>query len=200
MATNVYQSRRRVYVEPFPGNIKYGFLTNVAAAVGTSCGHTAVPADPPVGLCFGANQPKPGKASKRRVNGTDSTFYDHSRYGALRTDGWSLTLPRRRRGSNGANSRSVYVTIQGVKYAWKMPIHTYTSVGAARGDLGIQDATENDTDLVWGASSPKPDKVSRVVVGADNVDVISTFVDPSRINNLPEGWSAGGNEEVPIGG
>lgn len=199
MATNVYQSKRRVYVEPFPGVIKYGFLTNVAAAVGTSCGHTDVPADPPAGLCFGANAPKPGRATKRRVNGTDGTFYDHSRYAALRADGWSLTLPRRRRGSASANSRAVYVTQGGVKYAWRMPIHTYQKVGADRAALGIEDAGDNDTDLVFGASFPKPSKVSKVEVGADAVDVISTFVDPARLNNLPEGWSSGGTEEVAIG-
>jgi hypothetical protein len=80
-----------------------------------------------------------------------------------------------------------------------MPIHTYQKVGADRAALGIEDAGDNDTDLVFGASFPKPSKVSKVEVGADAVDVISTFVDPARLNNLPEGWSSGGTEEVAIG-
>lgn len=185
---------------PFPGIIKYGFLTNAPQTVGTSLGHELVPANAPTGLVFGANAPKPGRASKRRVAGTDSSFYDHTKYAALRADGWSLTFPRRRRGAVGQNSRTVYVTTGGIKYAWRIPNHTWTKVGAAAAALGIQVATASDDDLVFGASIPKPPKAIKVEVGADGTDVISTFVDPSRVDTLPEGWSTSNGERVILGG
>lgn len=185
---------------PFPGVIKYGFLTNVPDAVGVTCGHTPAPADGNlVGLIFGARSPKPGRASIRRTGGVDSTFYDFSRYGALRAAGASLTNPRRRRGSASANSQAVYVTLNGFKYAWRIPQTLLTRLGGDTAGLGIQIATGADDDLVWGANSPKPPRASRVVVSADGVDVLTTFIDPSRADSLPEGWSTSNGEEVPLG-
>lgn len=199
MAANVYESRRLAYVTPYTGStIKYGFRTNVSSAVGVTCGHTPVDlANPPTGLTFGANSPKPGRASKRRTNGVDTTFYDIGQVAALRTAGYSLSPPRARRGGSGANSKTVYVTIGGIKYAWKTPTTSYNKIGAAdRTALGIQDATATDDNLVFGASYPKPPRARKEIVGVDTVDTISTFCDPERIDSLPEGWSSSGVLEL----
>ncbi len=188
MAQNVYDTRRPVFVTPFTGSaLKYGFLTNVVAAVGTACGHTAVDeGNPPVGLVFGANAPKPGRASRRRANGNDSSYYDIASASALRTAGYSLTRPKIRRGTVGDNSFPVYVTLAGIKYAWRMPVHTYLSVGGDRATLGIQDATASDNDLAWGVRYPKPPRGYKI----EETRTLSTFVDPQRLDNLPSGWSA----------
>lgn len=196
MAANSYDSRDLVWVTPFGGSsIKYGFLTNAPAATRTACGHNAIAADYPTGLVIGANAPKPGRASKRTATGTNGSFYDIGQRATLRTDGWSLTYPKIRRGSTGANSNAVYVNLGSIKYAWRMPKTTYTKVGGDRAVLGIEDATSNDTDLVWGASYPKPPKASKVEVGADGTNVISTFVDTSAVDSLPDGWSTSSGEE-----
>ncbi|MGG6293798.1 hypothetical protein ACQ4M4_05180 [Leptolyngbya sp. AN02str] len=187
MAQNVYDTRRPVFVTPYTGAaVKYGFLTNVVAAVSTACGHTAVDeANPPAGLVFGANSPKPGRATRRRADGNDSSYYSIGSASALRTAGYSLTRPRIRRGTAGNNSFPVYVTLGGIKYAWRMPVHTYLSLGADRANLGIQDASASDNDLVWGARTPKPPRGYKVE--ADKV--ISTFIDPQKLDDLPAGWS-----------
>ncbi len=193
MALNVYDSRRKVYVTPSTRatGVKYGFLTNVLDSIGTACGHTAYDeANPVAGVVFGANAPKPGRASKQRAGGgTDSTFYDISRAAALRADGYTLSRPYIKRGSSSSLSKSVYVTIGTIKYAWKMPATQYNRIGADRTALGIQDATGSDTDLVWG-SNTKPPKASKQDAG----DTLTTFVDPQRVDNLPTGWSSAGRE------
>lgn len=197
MAQNVYETKRKVSVEPFAGvNIQYGFMTNVANAVSAACGHQPIGATTPPGLVFGANAPKPGRASRKRADGNDSTFFDYAVYFQLIQDGWSIKLPRRRRGGVGRNSRAVYVTVAGIKYAWNMPNHTRTSIGADFAGLGISEATANDGDLVWGASSPKPPVAKKVQVGEGGTDTISTFVDPARADTLPEGWTS--SERVQI--
>jgi len=194
VALNVYDSRRAVYVTPFSGStVNYGFLTNVLTSIGTACGHTAYdPATPVAGIVFGANAPKPGRASKQRAaGGTDSTFYDISRASALRADGYSLSRPSIRRGTSNSTSKAVYVTLGTIKYAWRMPVTQYNRLGADLALLGIQDATSADNDLVWG-SNTKPPKVSK----RDGTDTLSTFVDPQRVDNLPAGWSSAGREYV----
>jgi hypothetical protein len=197
MALNVYENKRKVSVEPFAGSaIQYGFMTNVSAATSTSCGHQAIGATTPPGLVFGANAPKPGRASRKRADGTDSSFYDYAVYFQLIQEGWSVKLPRRRRGGVNRASRAVYVTVAGIKYAWNMPNDTRTKIGADFAGLGINEATSNDGDLVWGASSPKPPVAKKVQVGEGGTDVISTFVDPARADGLPEGWTS--SERVQI--
>jgi hypothetical protein len=192
MANNVYDSRREVWVTPFSGaSLKYGFLTNVTQPVGVSCGHTAVDnANPPSGLAFGVNSPKPGKASKKRVSGVDSTFFDPSVRAALRSQGWSLTAAKIRRGSSSDASKAVYVTLEGgIKYAWRMPAHTYNKIGGDRAALGIQDASAGASDLVWGASKPKPPKAGKFIAGDSNSDNLTTFCDPSVADSPPSGWT-----------
>lgn len=198
MASNVYDSKREVYVTPFTGaTLKYGFLTSVATAVGTACGHTAVDrANLPTGLVFGANAPKPGRASKRRVDGVDSTFYDIDKKATLRAAGYSMTNATIRRGRPSVATKAVYVDLEGVKYAWRMPLTTYTKIGADRAVLGIEDASQNDKDLVWGARYPKPPKAAKTIIAGSSVDTISSFVDPAAIDSLPEGWTASGREQV----
>lgn len=194
----VYDDRLRVFVEPFQGTpVKYGFPSNVDAAVATACGHQQITGDV-VGLVFGANSPKPGRASRKNAAGeSQSSFYDFAVYFQLIEDGWSVSLPKRKRGGTTARGRSVYVTVNGIKYAWNMTNRQAQRIGDLAG-LGIEQATNNDTDLVFGASQPKPPSARKVEVGEGGTDVISTFVDPTRADNLPEGWSLT-NEVVPIG-
>ncbi len=190
-----YGSRSEVYVVPYADSIvKYGFLTNVKGATGTALGHVEVNrASLPVGLVFGANAPKPGRASKLSATGNESSFYDIGKAAALRADGWRLSFPTIRRGKTGRRSVCAYVTLGQIKYAWMLNNETRAAIGGDLAALGIELGTSNDRDLVWGARFPKPVKGYKTT--ADNT-TISTFIDPSKADNLPAGWAGSGREEV----
>lgn len=199
---NQYEGRVANSVVPFAtSGIRYGFLTNVNAATRTACGHAAVDmAALPSNIVFGANAPKPGRASKLVADEYNSSFYDFSKYAALKADGWRMTRPTIRRARSSPRSKAVYVTVGadgdgngGVKYTWQMPDALYSKIGAARTALGIRDATSDDRNLVWGPSLPRPSRATKV----EGTDTLSTFYDPS--NALPTGWAStgsGGRESI----
>lgn len=188
----VYDAKTAVWVVPYTGAVvKYGFLTNVLASVGTDCGHTAVGATPPVGLVYGANSPKPGRAVKKGLTGTAGSFYSIAQRATLKTAGYTTSRPTIRRGSVSASSTAVYVTLGTIKYAWRMPTRLFTLITADASALGINLATAADRDLVWG-STPRPPKAFKTTA----TGILSTFVDPTVIDTLPTGWSTSATEEV----
>lgn len=198
MALNKYNSRDEVYVTPFTGaGIKYGFLTNVEVSRRPVLGQQAVDrAALPPALVFGANAPKPGRATRKFADGISSSFYDIAQVAALRGAGWSLKKPSRRRARTTSLAQARFVTIGGIKYAWMCPNSTITRLGGDAAALGLQIPTQADGDLVWGASYPKPPRAARVIESGSEVDRVSTFVDPSRADSLPAGWEIVGREEV----
>lgn len=194
-STNQYDNRRLVYVKPFAtATILYGFQTNVRATIGETAGHTLVTTTVPPNMVIGASAPRPGRvtsAPESDADQYDSTFYDFSKYGALRAARLTLTRPKIRRGRSSTRSKAVFVTIGadadgngGIKYAWQMGITLYNRIGTARGELKIQDATNTITDLCWGVNEPKPPKATKKGVG-------TTFYDPSA--TLPAGWGSAGS-------
>jgi len=190
-----YDDRYPVSVVPFNGStIRYGFKTNIDTGDGQVLGHVAATDTNQQGLVFGANSPKPARASRKRATGTTSSFIDWNAIAAARTQGWSIGKASIRRGGTTAKSRVVAVTFQGITYAWNMPNDTYANIGA--GDLqtlGVRDTDTNDTDLVFGADSPKPPKA--VFDAGENI--YSTFYDPTN-GTLPEGWSSASNSQDPM--
>ena len=200
MGQSQYGPRRSVYVSPMPNaKILYGFKTNVKAGTSTAAGHTNVdPANLPANLCFGVNAPKPGRASKSSATESESTFYDHSKYGELRQNGWRVSKPFYRLRSNGARSTTVYVTLGTIKYAWNMPDALLEKIADDASGLGITAAEANDKDLVWGCRTPRPPKASKVVTGEGQTNVLTTFYDPSKAS-LPGGWTGSGKQYVNLG-
>lgn len=190
-----YDDRRPVSVVPFNGStIRYGFLTNIDPGDGTILGHQDANDSSQQGLVFGANAPKPARASRKRATGTSSSFIDWNAIAAARTQGWSVGKASIRRGGTTARGRVVAVTFQGVTYAWNMPLDTYNNIGAAdRSALGVRDTDPNDTDLVFGARSPKPPKA----IFDAGEDTYTTFYDPTG-GNLPDGWSGVSNSQDPL--
>lgn len=190
-----YAKRDLMSVKPFIGTtLKYGFLTNVKESIRTELGQVRVDrtqAATTTGLVIGANAPKPARASKYEVasQGTVSSFVDAVRVSRL-PSGWTVGRPKVRRGSQSPKTHAVYVTIRGIKYAWRIPKETWVKIGGAAAALGIKLATSNDKDLVFGASFPTPPKVGKIMTsGNGGLDHISTFCDPSKVDNLPAGWS-----------
>lgn len=180
---------RPVIVDPYAGSpIKYGFKTNVDQSFSALCGHIPLATGSVPGIVFGANAPKPGRATRRRDSGIiDSTYYSWATLTTLRsTANVSYTSPRRRV-SNRQNRRSrpVKVQIASIDYAWNMPLRTFNDLGGALTQLGVEPVTSSDTNLVWGASKPKPPVASFMTTSGRTR---TTFISPTRVNNLPEGW------------
>lgn len=179
-------------VKPFNGtNIRYGFMTNVKPSIRTELGQVKVDrsrADATLNLVIGANAPKPAQARKYDVasQGTVSSFVDAGKIGRLPA-GWTVSRPKVRRGRTSQKTLAVYITIRGIKYAWRIPKRTWQRLGANAAKLGIKQASSNDKDLVFGASFPVPPTVAAILGDGKG---ISTFCDPSKIDSLPTGWRA----------
>ena len=185
-------SSRLVYVAleaPYADH-KYGFRTVIEQSKGTVLGHQVLDASTPVqGLIFKANHPKPKRASKTFATGTSSSYITPSAITAAIAAGWDILKAK----SNGRKSKStfqvpVYVTINGVKYAWGMKKTQKAKLGANLAALGIREVTGTEQDLVFGASFPKPPRVQSLTLsgkGATATSVSSnTFYDPS--NSIPD--------------
>jgi len=187
---------RLVYValaSPYADH-KYGFRTVIDAAKGTILGHQALEVTTPItGLIFKANHPKPKRASKTFATGTESSFIAPSAIAAAIAAGWNVTKAK----SNGRKSKStfqvpVYVTVNGVKYAWGMRKTQKAKLGANFATLGIKEVTGTEQDLVFGASFPKPPRVQSIATkgtGANATSISSnTFFDPSNDGSIPESF------------
>jgi hypothetical protein len=170
---------------PYAGII-YGFRTTIKEAEGGILGHTALTAATPVtGLIFKANSPKPRRASKTFSTGTSSSYIAPAAITAAVAAGWDIVKAK----SNGRKSNSrfqivVYVTINGVKYAWAMRKTQLALLADNLSALGIKKATGDETDLVFGASFPKPPRIRSVITtgaaGNTTSQSSNTFYDPSQ--------------------
>lgn len=193
----IYENKRRVYVVPIQGlSLNYGFLTNVDANISAQLGHTDIGGALPPATVFGANSPKPARASKRFAAGVQSSYIDVGSVPTARSTGWSVGKARLRKGGTSQFTITVYVRISGIKYAWPMPLTKYNRIQGELAALGIVVATNEDSDLVFGASSPKPPRAYKVVVGEGGEDNLSNYVDPNA--TLPEGWKAVGSGVDPL--
>lgn len=148
----------------------------------------------PAGGFFEANHPKPHYARKKSAAGWNSSFISSDKVVAAKGNGWAVNPPRYRGIHKLAGNSlvvSVYVTIDGVKYAWNMPKTSHTLIQASLAGLGISVATDADIPtLVWGATAPRPAKVKRTnEAGTDGSDTYSTFCGQAAENSLPAGWA-----------
>lgn len=186
-----YGQRTLVWVVPFTGStIKYGFQTNADATTQSALGHTAIAGAYPVGLVIGANAPKPPRATRTRITGSDSSYCSAGSVTTARAAGWRVSAGKVRNGASSSRSKTVYVTADGNKIAWKMPLVTYNNIGSDRTALGILDASSSDLDLVFGVSYPKLPRVGIFQAsGTEGGNKISTFCDPEALDNLPAGWT-----------
>lgn len=186
-----YGSRTLVHVVPFTGSdIKYGFFTNADSAAQTALGHVAITGAYPTALVLGANAPKPGRAVRVRATGTESSFVSATARTTARAAGWKVSNGRIRLGSSSTRSKTVYVTVEGNKIAWKMPMYLYSNISADLAELGILEATASEEDLVFGARYPKLPVVAKISAASGSVGSrFSTACDPAAIDALPEGWA-----------
>jgi len=201
-STNQYDPRRAVYVTPRAGSpILYGFKTNCKATTSTACGHTDVDfAALPAALVFGANSPKPGRATKRTATEYESSFYTVANKAALKADKWQLSRSFYRVPTVGERSVTVSVATNGsgtatgaIQYAWQMQRHLYDLIEAELTALGIDLPASGAQDLTFGADLRLP-RASKVIVdaGDGSSKTVSTIVAPAKFDSLPAGWTPAG--------
>lgn len=193
MPTQIYGTRKTVWVAlPTFGALKYGFRTNVDADTSTALGHTEIAGGTyPAGFALGVNMPKPPRASKTSdaTGITESSWCAPASVATARVAGWTVRSGKLRIGQSGKRSKTCYIIVDGVKFAWRMPNYQHTLINANFADLGIYAATNADDELVFGASYPKLPRASAIITGQGRV---STFVDPTKLDNLPAGWTGVG--------
>jgi hypothetical protein len=193
-AGDVYGKRTLVYVVVSPQiPIKYGFPTNLEAGDRIALGHaSAIGAGGYVsGIVFGANAPKPATARRFTVGkGYQSSFINAGNYQTAAQAGWSIGRAKIRRGGKTPKMQAVYVTIGTIKYAWLMHerLLNNSTMKADMSKLGIKLA-KGEKDLVWGARYPTPPTAQFTATGTQGRRTISTQIDPSKADSLPNGWS-----------
>ena len=182
-------NRLLVYVDMDNG-LKYGFQTqqSIHLAYKEILGQTTYGGAQ--GVFFGANSPKPRRASKEFATGRVSSFCSSkaATVGGLRADGWQLSGEKRNRGVKlSGKTRTVFIDMPGgYKYAWNL---TRAEVSEATSELGVKLATGSENDLIWG-STPKPPRAQKQTAEGS----VSTFSDPSEAAGIAAaeaGWTVG---------
>jgi hypothetical protein len=162
--------------------LKYGFNSGADTGDRGILGQTVInPADPLTGLVIGANNVKPPKATKLKATGSESSFCSHTAITALKAAGWTIARGKLRTKTASRLSLLYYVTINGINYGW-------SSTRAAKTpdikSLGLKVPKATDTDIIYGASFPKPGRAS---FRTDDGHTFSTFYDPSATPGA--GWT-----------
>lgn len=192
-----------VYVS-INANLRYGFRTKDLSQVAgisasdltTQLGHTLVSG---VGtgsiLCFGANSPKPPRATKRltrsvsNVQGSVSTFCAFNRVSTAIAAGWSVRSGRSvgLRSTGRTTTAVVDLGAGQAMYAFPMNTEDFNSYGA---ELGLQSgASITDAELnrlVTGSSQPRPGRATKILA---NGVTFSSFYSPDNKADLQQnGW------------
>lgn len=177
--------------------VRYAFRRpkSFSAADGTVLDHLVMDgASTVTNLIMGSQNPKPSRAKKKRATGYASSFISASAITAAGNAGWQIEATKR----DGGRARItqftivVYVTLNGIKYAWNIRKTLYNKIKGSLGALGVKVAAAGD-DLVFGANFPRPPQV--IINTAQGADVLSTssFFDPSNESALA------GNFSVKVG-
>lgn len=179
MARNL-RSRKLVWVKVSQqlAAIKYAFRSGLRDSEQGRLGQTVLAAgnNDVTGIVIGANAPKPARAAKKTQTGWEGSFCSYDVIAALKTAGYRITAgkPTRKPRAATNTSRVVYVTLNGIKYAWYA---TRSTVAANTAVVGVKDATGGDNDLIFGAEFPKPPRYKIIVED----DSFSSFIDPSSL-------------------
>lgn len=145
------------------------------------------------------NKPKPARASKRLADGHEGSFCSSDKIKPLKADGFQITRPKLATFNQTTLSRVLFVTLNGVKYAWRRPRNTGGEVDV--NPVGAQDATD-ETDLVFGADFPKPAQGVILIPGqgsyrcfVDNTKVDGATLDAAAAS---AGWSLTSPQEINV--
>lgn len=174
--------------------VNYGFSTRIEETESTELGHVSLTGTMTGTVVFGANRPKPNRATKR--NGTSggtgttgkglttSSFVADGAITSARGAGWKINYSGKGSGPRkSANKTAVYVEVSGIKYAWMIPdrLMTYgTELGFAK--------VEGTDEVVFGSRAPKPAVYSKITGSTGGVTTtVSSF--GNGVTASASGWS-----------
>ncbi|QCS50312.1 hypothetical protein FEK30_13265 [Picosynechococcus sp. PCC 11901] len=170
---------RYVNVKIGTATLKYVFRSKLKDSLKTEFGQTDVSAQFNVAnAVLSPNRPKPARASKRFPTGYEGSFCSTDKISALKLNGYTVTKPKLALIGPGGFSRVLYVTINGVNYAWRRPKNAGGEVALT--ELGVKDADGSELDLVFGADFPKPAQAIRTITSQGTY---RSFVDNSKVQN-----------------
>lgn len=207
-----YGTKRLVSI-PVAGitGLLYGFSTDVSTATSTALGHADASADGVVkpGTVFGANSPKPPRATKQfdsAVKGTESSFIASASIAAAKAAGWKISPGKIRFPSTTKFSVPVMVAYKPygstgtVNYAWNMPKYQHALIESALEGLGIEVITgQNYNQAVFGINNPRPGRAKLVVTGEGGTNTLTTFVSTAKEDSLPTGWALASGGSLSFG-
>ncbi|CAN1211903.1 hypothetical protein TUMEXPCC7403_16985 [Tumidithrix helvetica PCC 7403] len=187
-----------VAMENAYAGVSYAFRTPIKQAESTVLGHTAVTATTAVDkLIFGANHPKPARATKAFATGTTSSFVSSSSIVTADQAGWDIQSTKSKGFKTGGRfSLVVYLTLNNIRYAWAISKRRWAKVQTIANAMGIKRATGTETNLVFGATFPKPPIAKVFIASAENGGFgskVGVFYDPESAI-LPEGTPHGGGK------
>lgn len=170
---------------------KYVFLSRLKDTLKTEFGQVDItPQFNVQGAILSANRPKPARASKRFVDGYEGSFCSSDKIKPLKADGYSITRPKLAIYNQTELSRVLFVTLNGVKYAWRRPRNAGGEVDLTA--LGVETAS-GEVDLVFGADFPKP---AQAVIELPGQGSYRSFVDNTKVDGatldaaaVSAGWS-----------
>lgn len=177
---------------PYAG-IRYAFRRpkTVSDTDGATLGHQAMDgASPITNLIMASQNPKPSRASRKRATGYTSSFVSSTAITSAGNAGWQINAPKR----DGGRARItqftvvVYVTVNGIKYAWNIRKTLYNKIKGSLTALGVKVATTDDA-LVFGATFPKPPSVTITTPQGAELVSASSFYDPSNESSLSANFS-----------
>ena len=180
--------------------LKYVFDSKLKDSLKSEFGQTDVTAQFNVtNAVLSPNKPKPARASKRLVDGYEGSFCSSDKVKELKADGYTITRAKLATFNQTNLSRVLYVTLNGVKYAWRRPRNTGGQVDLNA--IGAEDATDQ-TDLVFGADFPKPTQAVLEIAGQGTY---RSFVDNTKVDGgtldaaaSSAGWALISPQEINV--
>lgn len=191
----VYDEKDVVFVTPFNGaTVKYAWPTNIDAADRTALGQADISTLTGIAVA-GTSRPKPARMSKTTVGGTTSSFVDFASFNSAKTAGWKQSRGYKAGPAPRTSTKSIRVFAEvagGLNVAWDMRQTQFTKIGTTDlAAMGIAALTEGKgvvavtgANRVYGATiygAVKPGLDDTLSVG---------YVDTTKVDSLPEGWSA----------
>ena len=178
--------------------LKYVFNSKLKDSLKSEFGQTDITSQFNVtNAVLSPNKPKPARASKRLPDGYEGSFCSSDKIKGLKADGYTITRAKLATFNQTDLSRVLFVTINGVKYAWRRPRNTGGVVDVT--PVGAQDATD-EVDLVFGADFPKPAQGVLAIPGqgtyrcyVDNTKVDGGTLDAAAVS---AGWSITSPQEI----
>lgn len=190
----VYDDKTVAVVTPFNGSpVNYGWATNISGADQGVLGHqTLGNAVGPV--VFGASRPKPARLSRETLTDTTSSFVDWQSYNSAIAAGWKKVKGAAYGPSPYNSTKAIRVVAEvtpTLSIAWDMRKSQYTRVQTDLAALGVDVLTQaNGKHAVVGANSVQGASIfgAKTRSGTDTLTV--GYVGGTRVDNLPEGWTA----------